>query len=125
MTQHVTLTCVAFFKDPLAMKRPLITLCALLLASSAFAAAPRPDDYAQGIEMEGYTGRPLAEALLPDEVYRTITRADLGDVRVFNADGVAVPHAFCTSSATSEPTITQEPLPVFDLQPVLDRKSVV
>lgn len=116
MTQHVAPACVTFFKDPIAMKRQLTALGALLLASSVFAAAPRLDDYAQGIRMDGYSGRPLAETLLPDAVYQTITRADLGDVRVFNADGVPVPHAFCTSPVTSEPTITQEPLPVFELQ---------
>lgn len=98
------------------MKRQLTALLALLLTSTAFAAAPRPHDYAQGIAMDAWSGRPLVETLLPDTVYQTITRADLGDVRVFNADGVPVPHAFCASPATSEPTVTQESLPVFELQ---------
>lgn len=98
------------------MKRPLAITCILLLTGTAFAAAPSTEDYAQGIRIDAHSGRPLVEALLPDTVYQTITRADLGDVRVFNADGLPVPHAFCASPVTSEPTITQEPLPVFELQ---------
>lgn len=105
------------------MKRRLTALFALLLTSSAFAATPRPDDYAQGIRMDAYSGRPLVETVLPDTVYQTITRADLGDVRVFNADGVPVPHAFCASPVASEPTITHEPLPVFELQAAPQAKS--
>lgn len=88
----------------------------LLVTAVAIAASPRPTDYAQGIRVDAYSGRPLAEVVLPDPVYRTVTRADLGDVRVFNADGVAVPHALCATATTSEPIVTRESLPVFDLQ---------
>lgn len=98
------------------MKLQLTAFCVLLLVHTTFAAAPRTEDYAQGIRIDAYSGRPLVETLLPDTVYQTITRADLGDVRVFNADGVPVPHAFCASPVTSEPAITQQSLPVFDLQ---------
>lgn len=88
----------------------------MLLAQSAFAAAPTTNDYAQGIQVQSLSDRPLIEAALPDDVYRTVTRADLADVRVFNADGVAVPHAFCASPKATEPAVTQESLPVFEVQ---------
>jgi hypothetical protein len=91
------------------------TLVLSALSISA-AAAPRSEDYVQGIEVIAYEDRPLVELVLPDEVYQGVTRNDLGDLRVFNAGGMPVPHAFCASPATIAPAVTQESLPVFDLQ---------
>jgi hypothetical protein len=99
------------------MTRNLLTAaCVVLAASRAFGASPTLQDYAQGIEISAPGSLPLVEATLPDAVYQGATRADLGDVRVFNADGLPVPHAFCTTPATTEPTITERPLPVFQLR---------
>jgi len=99
------------------MTRNLLTAaCVVLAASRAFGASPTLQDYAQGIEITAPEGLPLVETTLPDGVYQGATRADLGDVRVFNADGLPVPHAFCTTPATTEPTITELPLPVFQLR---------
>lgn len=94
--------------------RCVITLT--LLAAQATLAAPRTDDYAQGIQVDADSNHPLAQLQLPDEVYQYVTRTDLGDVRIFNADGVAVPHAFCVSPTTQTPTVSRQDLPVFDLQ---------
>ncbi|HMN46301.1 MAG TPA: DUF3999 domain-containing protein [Povalibacter sp.] len=90
----------------------------LVLGATAIGAvaAPRTDDYVRGIEVSTYEQRPLVELVLPDEVYQGVTRADLGDLRVFNAAGSAVPHAFCASPAAAEPVVSSESLPVFDLQ---------
>jgi hypothetical protein len=93
-----------------------LALLMLSLAHHAFAAAPTTNDYAKGIRVDASSNRPLIEAVLPDAVYQGVTRADLGDVRVFNADGTAVPHAFCASPQATEPAITQESLPVFEVQ---------
>lgn len=98
------------------MKQTLYFALLLSMASSAFAAAPTLGDYAQGIRVDALTDRPLLEAVLPDDLYRSVTRADLGDVRVFNADGFAVPHAFCEAPRATEATVTQESLPVFEVQ---------
>src|SRR5437868_2479568 len=98
------------------MKRRFSAWFALALAASVNAAAPQPDDYAQGVRMTALSDRPLIEVLLPDSVYRTVTRPDLADVRVFNADGAPVPHAFCASAIATEPVVTQESLPVFELR---------
>lgn len=62
--------------------------CALSAASQADAATPQLNDYAEGISIEPQAGRPLIEVEIPDSVYRVITRADLGDVTVFNAEGM-------------------------------------
>lgn len=93
------------------------------LAQGALAAAPTTNDYAQGIRVQTLSDRPLVEAALPDAVYRTVTRADLADLRVFNADGVAVPHAFCASPKATEPTVTQESLPVFEVQGAVPQRD--
>jgi uncharacterized protein DUF3999 len=99
------------------MIRTLLTAaCLVAVAGSALGAPPKLDDYAQGIDIVAPPGLPLIEMTVPDPVYQTVTRADLGDMRVFNADGRPVPHALCTSLTQAEPTITEHPLPVFELQ---------
>ena len=91
-------------------------ICVLLAASRALGASPTLDDYSQGIAIVAPGGLPLVEATLPDAVYQGVTRADLGDVRVFNAEGQPVPHAFCSSPAAAEPTTTKQALRVFRLR---------
>ena len=99
------------------MTRKLLTVAGVLwVASRAVGAAPTLDDYSHGIEINALEGLPLVEATVPDAVYQGATRADLGDVRVFNADGQPVPHAFCAAPGTTEPTITESQLPVFQLR---------
>jgi Protein of unknown function (DUF3999) len=90
-------------------------MIAAAIPAIAFAAV-HPDDYSQGIRIEPYSGRPIAEVLLPDDVYQHVTQKDLSDVRVFNADGSAVPHAFCAAPTRAEPTVARDSLPVFELQ---------
>jgi hypothetical protein len=87
-----------------------------LVAATAQAAAPRPDDYSQGIVIEAPQGLPLIEMAMPESVYQTTTRADLADLRVFNADGTAIPHAFCTPAEMSPPVIEQHNLSIFQLR---------
>jgi hypothetical protein len=106
------------------MTRTLLNAaCLFVAASRAFAAPPTLDDYAQGSDILAPTGLPLVEATLPDAVYQTVTRADLGDLRVFNAEGRPVPHAFCASPATAEQTVTEQSLPVFELNGAPERAS--
>jgi hypothetical protein len=54
--------------------------------------------------------------VLPDEVYRTVTSDDLSDLRVFNAEGMPVPHAFCAAAQAGDPKVTERSLPVFVLR---------
>lgn len=99
------------------MTRTVLTAaCLLLAASSVLAAPPKLDDYARGIEISAPSGMPMIETTVPDAVYQTVTRADLGDVRVFNAEGQPVPHAFCTAPIATQPVITEQSLPVFPLR---------
>jgi Protein of unknown function (DUF3999) len=100
------------------MTRKLFMVACMVLAASPALGAQPPSvqDYAQGIEINAPEPLPLVETPLPDAVYQGATRADLGDVRVFNADGQPVPHAFCAAPATTEPTISESQLPVFQLR---------
>jgi Protein of unknown function (DUF3999) len=90
-------------------------MLALLAPPIAQTAPPHTQDYAQGVVVEAYGPSPMIEFALPDPVYQTTTRADLRDLRVFNADGVLVAHEFCAASETSEAVVTDQSLPVFEL----------
>lgn len=96
------------------VKHGAIALACIVVQTAL--AAPRTAEYAQGIRLDADASRPLAQLQLPDDVYRYVTRTDLADLRVFNADGVAVPHAFCISATAQAPTVSRNDLPVFDLQ---------
>jgi len=72
-------------------------LAALLWAasafSSAFAAHPSLADFAFGLVLEPEGPGAVYQVTPPEAVYRRVTRPDLGDIRVFNANGDPVPHA--------------------------------
>jgi hypothetical protein len=53
---------------------------------------------------------------VPEAVYQGVTRADLGDLRVFNGGGIVVPHALCAGPVVTAETVTEQPLPVFPLR---------
>ena len=50
------------------------------------------EDFAFGFTAESGAQGALWELNLPDEVYRSVIQADLGDIRVFNSAGQVVPH---------------------------------
>ena len=100
-----------------------MTVRVMFLAASCMVAAgpvlgapPSKNDYAKGMTIDASHSQPMIETVLPEEVYRTITRDDLGDLRVFNAEGQPVPHAVCTASQTTDPKIAEQALPVFVLR---------
>ena len=73
------------------MKRVVVwslVMCAPMLLQ---AQASRTD-FARGAEIRTEQGGSLFRVLLPDDVYDTSTRGDLGDIRVLNAAGETVPH---------------------------------
>jgi len=66
---------------------------ALLLAQSVGAVAVTKDQFGYGLIVSTDGSGAVYEVRLPDDVYAVAQRRDLGDVRVFNADGEPVPHA--------------------------------
>ena len=88
----------------------------MLLAQSMLAgAAERPEDFAYGIAIHADAQDALYEITLPTAVYRGVARSDLGDIRVFNAHGEVVPHAFRPRAAGSTDTPAAVELPLFPL----------
>jgi hypothetical protein len=93
-----------------------LAMSGMLAAGASVAASPSTNDYASGMSVLATYGQPMIETVLPEEVYRTATREDLGDLRVFNAEGMPVPHAFCAAPQANEPKVTEASLPVFVLR---------
>ena len=50
------------------------------------------DDFAYGIRIDVPAGTAVAAVSMPEQVYANTYRRDLGDIRVFNANGEPVPH---------------------------------
>lgn len=63
----------------------------------------RPSDFAYGIPIQTVSEGPLFEVTLPRVVYDSVTRADLGDLRIFNARGEVVPYALRRPEAQKVP----------------------
>ena len=74
------------------MLRPLLLVLALgpMAPHSALAVAPGEFAYHRALALE--TDAPVFGIGLNREIYRSVTRADLGDIRVFNGAGEVVPH---------------------------------
>ncbi len=66
---------------------------AILMTSFAVAAPFTKDDFAFTAKLSDAKSS-LRELALPTSVYQQMHRKDLGDLRVFNADGQPVPHQF-------------------------------
>ncbi len=96
--------------------RSMLVSLGCLLAATVGAAPPSKNDYPSGMPVRASYAQPMIEIVLPDDVYRVVTRADLGDLRVFNADGMPVPHAFCAAPSSAAPQVTEKALQVFVLR---------
>lgn len=93
-----------------------LAMSSVVAASPTLAAPPSKNDYASGMIVEAPYSQPMIEAVLPEEVYRTVTSDDLSDLRVFNTEGMPVPHAFCAAAQAADPKVTEQSLPVFVLR---------
>lgn len=87
----------------------------LLFIPTLSIAAERPMDFAYGMAIEADAAHGLYEVEIPAAVYRAVARADLGDVRVFNAHGEVVPHAFRPRVTVKEQAVATVSLPAFPL----------
>ena len=71
-----------------------IFLAATVVAVQAAEPTPLvPKDFAYGMPLQTDSTHSVFSLPVPAEVYRTVTRPDLGDIRVFNHDGEPVPSA--------------------------------
>lgn len=69
----------------------MIVLLILILCFPLSAQALQPDDFARGFQLEINSTNTLQKLELPWEVYAASARADLGDLRIFNAKGEEIP----------------------------------
>jgi len=88
----------------------------LLVTIAAYAGnAPLISQFAQGYRLRTEGDSAIYHLLLPEEVYRKVSRPDLGDIRVFNTGGEIVPHVLLrTEQQHTEKTITH-PVPFFPI----------
>jgi hypothetical protein len=85
------------------------------LASLA-AAAESPKDFRHVMPLLPAGGEGLQRVELPVEVYRGSARADLADVRLFDARGERLPLAFAGDPAPVLPAVTTIVLPLFPIR---------
>jgi hypothetical protein len=96
------------------MKRITVLLALVAVAASA-AGSQRPGDFAYGIPLALEADRAFYRVELPGAVYAGSARADLGDLRVFNADDAMVPYAYVPRPAPARQQRSPVPLPLFPL----------
>lgn len=96
------------------MKRlSIMLLAALSLSAAAEEIAPGAFGYGTLVDTEG--GEPLHAVRLPGAVYQRSTRADLADLRVFNAAAQPVPFAIRPAPVPTATPPAGVVLPVFPL----------
>ncbi len=95
----------------------LLTTAFLLFSSLALAAGePAMQDFARGHEIHTDGSSAIYRLLLPEEIYQTVVRHDLGDVRVFNQDRERVPFAIQRPHEKKVLRTAWFDLPVFPLR---------
>ncbi len=88
---------------------PAILALWLLATSQPIAASSlSPEEFADGFTVTGEGSGGLWQVELPEAVYDSVVRSDLGDLRVFDAGGRLVPHALLPP----EPVAQEAPAPV-------------
>lgn len=92
-------------------------LGASLMATGAVGAADLvPQDFAYARQIETPDNATIYRVALPLDVYKNVVRSDLGDLRVFNASGKAVPYALRLPLDESTSRQPARQLPLFPLR---------
>jgi hypothetical protein len=95
--------------------RQLLIGALLVMTAVVKADSLRPEDFAFGAPLETSAEAPLQRLRLPYEVLTALTRADRGDLRVFDSRGEVVPHLLRRLAAGPD-TPEHRPLRVFALE---------
>lgn len=103
------------------MKHLLSLVSGLLLGSTVAQAQPQaqalvPRDFAFGLAVATTQAAPAYRFPLPLAVYQTSFRDDLGDLRMFNARGAAVPFSLSRPTAQAQSHKPAIALPLFPLR---------
>ena len=89
-------------------------LIAILISQGTALAASRMNDFAYGLRLTAPEKDGLAGVVVPDVVYRHLTQADGGDIRIFRMDGRLVPHLL-GRPRPADASIAIKDLPFFPL----------
>lgn len=92
-----------------------LILAALLVTAEATEAPLRPASFAHRATISVSDGGPFHQLALPLAVYQGASRADLGDLRVFNGQGEVLSYALLRSEAQAESTRREVAAPFFPL----------
>jgi len=102
----------------------MIRALILALVFAGAAHAERPADYAYAVPVTPDSPAAFQRVVVPAAVYEGAVSRDLGDLRVFNADGELVPYAWVPTRASSRERPPAIALPMFPLYVDRDRRDV-
>lgn len=105
------------------MKRGLIVLQVLLVATPGIAAEPTAAQFTVRAEVTAPAAAPFARVRVPAELFRYAQSPDLSDLRVFNAAGESLPFAL-TAAADQTPAETATPLAVYPIHETEHRAAL-
>jgi hypothetical protein len=104
--------------------KALLTFLLLFTAAAVFSQDKKPalKDFAGGIKLTGEAGSLLCLEI-PEEVYQGLERADLKDIRVFDADGLLVPFSVVSPPLTENTiSVPDETVPFFVWTPARNQE---
>ncbi len=93
----------------------LLLFTAMLMLPPAAAATVQPDDFAYGRPLSLTADGAVYRLEIPQDIYAAVTRGDLGDIRIFNSAGTAVPHVLRRPPELKEELVVHNTLPFFPL----------
>jgi len=88
-------------------------LFVMLLSPSMAMAALQPSDFAFGMPLTLDKNGAVYRLTIPQDVYETVVRNDLGDLRVFNGANAVVPHVLRRPEAQTNLSEVSDTLPIF------------
>jgi hypothetical protein len=102
----------------------LLTLFLVVLAVlPAAARQTQPTDFAYAIHVTTTESEALNQFSLPDQVYRGVTRADLGDICMFNGTNELIPFMLHDTVDNTAKSVTTRTIPLFPLDRSTDPAS--
>lgn len=88
----------------------------LLLAANVMAQEPVMENFAYGYEVITEGTAPIYRLPMPEKIYQTVTRNDLGDIRMFNRNGQRIPFAISKQKTRQHTETYWVNLPFFPLR---------
>lgn len=95
--------------------RFFLLVAALVLSPSMAKATLQPADFAYGMALSLEENGAVYRFSLPRQVYETVARDDMGDIRIFNSANAVVPHILRQPKTKSKIRELTKALPVFPL----------